>query len=61
MFHSLEPLISVVNITIISGTDKVRNSGLGLDPDQSAINGPELGILVRNVFGMPLLRLNSQN
>ena len=24
-----------------SGTDKVRTSGLGPDPDQSAINGPE--------------------
>ena len=27
---------------LISGTDKVRNSGLGPDPDLSAKSGPEL-------------------
>ena len=47
---------------IFSGTNKVRNSGLGPDPDQSAKNGPEK---VRNwalgpdfFWGMPLVCLN---
>ena len=33
-------LLSVLG-TISSGTDKVRNSGLGPDPDLSAKSGPE--------------------
>ena len=41
-----------------SVTEKVWNSGLGPDPDQSAKNGPELGFRSGIFFGMPLLRLN---
>ena len=47
-----------IAIYIYRGTKKVRNSGLGPDPDQSAKNGPELGTRSGFGFWMPFLRLN---
>ena len=42
---------------LFSGTTKVRNSGLGPDPDLSAKSGPEL-VTRFGFFGMPLVRLD---
>ena len=47
---------------IYSGTDKVRNSRLGLDPDLSAKNGPELALVCLNrLVGRGVKGLKSNN
>ena len=46
----MQACIAHVVVGLGSVTEKVRNSGLGPDPDQSAKNGPELG--TRSGFGL---------
>ena len=46
--------INLQNV-FFSETNKVRNSGLGPDPDQSAKNGPDFGTRSGFVIEMPQL------